>query len=85
MLLIDTGEARFNTSASENMCDEEMLGWLKEGMSEYNLEKLRKRWRLAKGTDQDRWQERETGVGGGPAIWSRGWKFFRTKSTLSLC
>jgi SEC-C motif-containing protein len=56
---IDSGEARFSTTAPAERHDEEMLGWLKAGLDEYHLERLRKRWRLAKGVDQDRWRRRD--------------------------
>ncbi|MHC1726691.1 MAG: SEC-C metal-binding domain-containing protein [Syntrophobacteraceae bacterium] len=36
-----------------------MLGWLKDGLDEYHLERLRKRWRFVKGVDQERWIKKD--------------------------
>lgn len=53
---VDSGEVNFNSSALMERRDEELLGWLKKGMDDYQLNRLRKRWRFAKGVDQDRWK-----------------------------
>lgn len=56
---VDSGEVSFNASAPAERHDQELLGWLKVGMDDFELERLRRRWRLAKNIDQDRWRLRD--------------------------
>lgn len=56
---VDSGRVDFNSAASAEHHDPELLAQLREGLGPYHRERLRKRWRMAKGVDVDGWRRRD--------------------------
>jgi hypothetical protein len=56
---IDSGQLDFSQGAPLDRRDPELLEQLRKGLDSNYLARLEKRWRLAKGVDQDRWRRRD--------------------------
>jgi len=56
---IETGKVSFNPNAPAELHDPEMLARLREGLDQHHLEKIRKRWRNAKGVGRDQWRKKD--------------------------
>lgn len=56
---IDTAEIEFDRNASPGLWDPELLAWLKAGTLDPYMDRLRRRWRFAKGTGKDAWRTRD--------------------------
>ncbi|MDR3569759.1 MAG: SEC-C metal-binding domain-containing protein [Syntrophobacteraceae bacterium] len=56
---VDSGQVVFNSAASAEHHDPELLAQLREGLGPHHLERLNKRWRMVKGVDVDGWRRRD--------------------------
>jgi hypothetical protein len=56
---MDSSQVDFSPGAPPERCDPELLAQLRKGLDRNYLDRLRKRWRLTKGIDQDRWRQRD--------------------------
>jgi len=56
---VDSGQVDFDSYAPEERHDPELLARLREGMGPHYLDRMRKRWRLVKGTGQDAWRRKD--------------------------
>lgn len=56
---VDTARVDFDEHAPVESWDPELLAWLKEGMSEHHLARLRRRWRHVKGINKEEWRRKD--------------------------